>query len=50
MDYAFAWLLTMLVMAIAGTLFVSGYDDDGGMWSGSTSYRLNGYKYLNREL
>ena len=50
MDYAFAWLLTMLVVAIAGSFFVSGYDDGNGFWNDSTNYRLNGYKYLNREL
>jgi len=50
MDYAFAWLLTMLIVAIAGSFFVSGYDNDDGFWGASTNYRLNGYKYLNREI
>jgi hypothetical protein len=50
MDYAFAWLLTMLFVAIAGSFFVSGYAGNNGLWDASTNYRLNGYKYLNREL
>jgi hypothetical protein len=50
MDYAFAWLLTMLFVAIAGSFFVPGHDDNDSFWNASSNYRLNGYKYLNREL
>ena len=40
----------MLFVAIAGSFFVSGYDGNDSFWGVSSNYRLNGYKYLNREL
>lgn len=50
MDYDLGWLLTMLIVIIAGSFFVPGQGSADSFWNASTNYRLNGYKYLNREL
>lgn len=50
MEYALKWLLAVLIVALVGSFFVSGHNSDSGFWDAPSNYRLNGYKYLNREL
>lgn len=50
MDNALGWLLAMLIVIIAGSFFVPGHRNNDSFWSSPSNYRLNGYKYLNREI
>jgi len=49
MNYAFVWLLSMLVLSLLGSYVFSGISGENDLFR-EPNYQYNGYKYLNRDI